>query len=62
MIGLLKALINSLHALLTEHTVNGERSETADPARHDDMQCRHCGHVHAEADGSCICGCTLPEI
>ena len=57
----IKAFKNLIHALFGERTLNGERPETADPAHHDELQCRHCGHIHEEADGSCACGCTLLE-
>lgn len=58
----LKALRASLRTLFSMRILNGERPETADPAHHDELQCRHCGHIHAEPDGSCACGCTLSEL
>lgn len=54
-----RALKASLYSLFMAEPIIEERPEEADPTQHDDMQCRHCGHVHAEADGSCACGCTL---
>lgn len=62
MTGLLKALIKSIRALFEEHVINAERPEAADITHHDDMQCRHCGHIHTEPDGSCVCGCSISEI
>ncbi len=59
MIPWIKTLAVSLHSLFSAHKINGERPEEADPKHHDDMQCRHCGHIHEEADDSCACGCTL---
>ncbi len=38
-----------------------ERPEQADPEKHDDLQCKHCGHEHGNADGSCACGCAILE-
>ena len=51
----------SLYSLFMASPIIDERPEEADLKHHDDMQCRHCGHVHGEADGSCICGCALLE-
>jgi|GEM_PF-2237910 len=59
---LITAIKNSLRRLFNPQTLYNERPETADPKHHDELQCRHCGHIHEEADESCSCGCTLTEI
>ena len=59
MIAWLKRLKTAIHGFFFPDIIIEERPEEADPKHHDDMQCRHCGHVHAEADGSCACGCVL---
>ncbi len=61
--GWFKALKSSIYALFSMQKLNGERPEQADVTGHrDNMQCRHCGHVHKEPDGSCACGCSLLEL
>ncbi len=58
----LNALKTALRSLFTMEKIEEERPEQADPARHDDLQCKHCGHIHKEPDGSCDCGCSIAEV